>query len=160
MTKRKIPRYNTTLKSLEKRLQAFKSHLPDILKDVILKYQGEIISVLTQKQLYEQGIEGFGKKIMDYRPYKPRTINYKRRKGQPYTRVTLKDKGNFYRQMYIVFDNDGFYITSRSKVTPILVKKYGRSIFKLTDSNLTYILRQYIRKEFITRLKTTLHERS
>lgn len=158
--KRKIPLYNTSLKNLEHRLRAFKDSIPSMLKDIVISKQDIIVELISQKQLYELGIEGYGKSIMEYRPYKPRTIADKRRKQQPYTRVTLKDKGNFYRQMYVVFENDGFYITSRSKVTPILTKKYGRSIFRLTDKNLSYLLREHIRKEFVKRLKATINERA
>lgn len=160
MKKRKIPLYNGTLKNLENRLRAFQGHTPEMLKEIILKHKDTIVELVTQRQLYEQGIEGFGKKIMDYKPYALSTIKAKRRKNQPYSRVTLKNKGNFYRQTYIVFNSDGFYITSRSKVTPILVKKYGRSIFRLTDQNLTYVIKEIVRKELVTRLKATLHEGS
>ena len=158
--KRKIPLYNTSLKNLEQRLRAFKDSVPSMLKDVVISKQDIIIELIAQKQLYEQGIDGYSKSIMEYRPYRPHTIAYKKRKQQPYTRVTLKDKGNFYRQMYIVFDSDGFYITSRSRVTPILTKKYGRAIFRSTDKNLSYLLREHIRKEFVKRLKATINERT
>lgn len=36
--------------------------------------------------------------------YKPSTIKAKLRKHQPYDRVTLKDKGNFYRRMKVFYN--------------------------------------------------------
>ena len=157
--KRKIPLYNTSLKNLEHRLRAFRNNVPEMLKGIIMKYEETIVSAIWEDQLYKQGINGFGEQIMEYKPYRQSTIKRKKKKGQPFTRVTLHDKGNFYKQMYIVFEPDGFYITSRAKITPILIKKYGTSIFRLTDINLTRILKDYVRKEFAAQLKQQVNAR-
>lgn len=151
--KRKVPLYNLSLKNLETRLKAFRDNIPEMLKDIIQSKADIIVNTVIKEQLYKQGITGAGEKIMDFRPYKPSTIKRKRRKHQPYRRVTLKDSGNFYRQAYLVCEADGFYITSRAKVTPFLTKKYGQNIFRLTDKNLTKILNEHIRKEFVKRIK-------
>ena len=86
-------------------------------------------------------------------PYRPSTIRKKKKKGQPTTRVTLKDTGEFYESMFVVFDSEGFYITSSDDKTKYLVKKYGNTIFRLTDKNLTRILRSHIRKELVKHIK-------
>lgn len=151
--KRKIPLYNLSLKKLEARLKAFQDHIPEMLKDIIQSKADIIVSTITKEQLYKQGITGTGERIIDFRPYQPSTIARKRKKHQPYRRVTLKDTGKFHRQAYLVCETDGFYITSRSKVTPFLTKKYGQTIFRLTDQNLTRILNEHIRPEFVKRLK-------
>ena len=86
-------------------------------------------------------------------PYTARTIKNKKRKGQPTTRVTLRDTGAFHESMYVVFDSEGFYITASDDKTQELVNKYGEEIFRLTDKNFTRIVRSHIRKELIKRLK-------
>jgi len=151
--KRKVPLYNLSLKNLETRLKAFQDYIPEMLKDIVQSKADIIVETITHEQLYKEGITGSGEKIADFKPYRPSTVKRKRKKHQPYTRVTLKDSGSFYRQAYLICEADGFYITSRSKVTPFLTKKYGQNIFKLTSKNLTKILNEHIRKEFVKRIK-------
>lgn len=153
-----IKRYNTTLRNLEYRLRAFKDNLPMYLEDIIRDKEDVIVSAIADDQLYRRGINGQGKKIMDYMPYTARTIQNKKRKGQPTTRVTLRDTGAFHESMYVVFDSEGFYVTASDEKTENLVKKYGEVIFRLTDKNLTRILRSHIRKELVKRLKRAIRQ--
>lgn len=148
-----IKRYNATLRNLEYRLRAFKDSLPMLLENIVRDKEDVIVSAIADDQLYRRGINGKGVKIMDYMPYAPRTIQNKKRKGQPTTRVTLRDTGAFHESMYVVFDSDGFYITASDDKTQELVNKYGEEIFRLTDKNFTRIVRSHIRKELIKRLK-------
>lgn len=148
-----IKRYNTTLRNLEYRLRKFKDHLPDMLEDIIRDKEDVIISAIADDQLYRRGITGKGKKIMSYAPYTPYTIRVKKEKGQPTTRVTLRDTGAFHESMFIVFDSEGFYITASDEKTQALIAKYGEEIFRLTDNNLTRILRVHVRREFVKRIK-------
>ena len=150
---RQIKRYNTTLRNLEYRLRAFKEQIPNMLEDIVMSKEDVIVSAIADDQLYRRGINGKEQKIMDYMPYRLSTIRNKLRKGQPTTRVTLRDTGAFHESMFVVFDTDGFYITASDSKTEALVDKYGKSIFRLTDKNLTRILRSHIRKEFVKRIK-------
>ena len=153
-----INRFNTTLRNLEYRLRLFKDSLPELLEDIVRDKEDVIISAITKDQLYRRGVNGQDKKIMDYMPYRQSTIRKKKKKGQPTTRVTLKDTGEFYKSMFVVFDSEGFYITSKDDKTKYLVKKYGEAIFRLTDKNLTRILRLHIRKELVKRLKRAIRK--
>lgn len=148
--------YNTSLRNLQYRLRRFKDDLNKHLEDIILSKEEEIINIVTQEQLFKEGINGKGIKIMDYQPYRPSTIKAKIRKGQPTNRVTLRDTGEFYKSMFLVFEPDGFYITSSDDKTKYLIKKYGEEIFRITDSNLTKLLREHIRKELVNRIKKEL----
>lgn len=148
-----IKRYNTSIRNLQYRLRAFKDSLPTMLEDIVRDKEDVIVSAIADDQLYRRGINGKGEKIMDYAPYAPRTIQNKIRKGQPTTRVTLRDTGAFHESMFVVFDAEGFYITASDDKTDKLINKYGEDIFRLTDKNLTRILRSHIRKELIRRLK-------
>ena len=148
-----VKRYNATLRNLEYRLRAFKDSLPMLLEDIVRDKEDVIVSAIADDQLY-----GRGEKIMDYMPYAPKTIQNKKRKGQPTTRVTLRDTGAFHESMYVVFDSEGFYITASDEKTQDLVEKYGEEIFRLTDKNFTRIIRSHIRKELVKRLKQAIRQ--
>ena len=151
-----IKRYNATLRNLEYRLRAFKDSLPMLLEDVVRSKEDVIVSAIANDQLYRRGINGKGEKIMDYMPYTAKTIKNKRKKGQPTTRVTLRDTGAFHESMFVVFDSEGFSITASDEKTQDLVEKYGKEIFRLTNKNFTRIIRSHIRKELTKRLKRAI----
>lgn len=153
-----VKRYNATLRNLEYRLRAFKDSLPMLLEDIVRDKEDVIVSAIADDQLYRRGINGRGEKIMDYAPYAPKTIQNKKRKGQPTTRVTLRNTGAFHESMYVVFDSEGFYITASDEKTQGLVEKYGENIFRLTDKNFTRIIRSHVRKELVKRLKKAIRQ--
>lgn len=148
-----IKRYNTTLRNLEYRLRKFKDDLPRFLEGIIIDLEDVIVSAVANDQLYRRGVNGKDVKIMSYAPYALRTIHNKKRKGQPTTRVTLRDSGDFHKSMFVVVDENGFYITSDDDVTQFLIPKYGEEIFRLTDKNLNRIIRSHVRKELVKRIK-------
>lgn len=151
-----IKRYNATLRNLEYRLRIFKDSLPTLLEDIVRSKEDVIVSAIADNQLYHRGINGRGEKIMDYAPYAARTIENKKRKGQPTTRVTLRDTGDFHKSMHVIFDSEGFYVTSDDEKAKYLVKKYGGEIYRLTDKNFTRIICSHIRKELVKRLKQAI----
>lgn len=146
-------RFNLTVRNLVYRLRKFKSILDQELKDEILRHEDVIVEMITQNQLYELGIEGRGTEIMSYMPYRPRTAKKKIKKGQPTNRVTLKDTGSFYASLHVEFDNEGFYVTSTQDKAKFLLKKYGKTIFRLTDNNLKILLDEYIRPSLREKMK-------
>lgn len=148
-----VKRYNASLRNLEYRLRAFKDSLPMLLEDIVRDKEDVIVSAIADDQLYRRGINGKGEKIMGYMPYTATTVRIKKKKGQPTTRVTLRDTGDFHNSMFVVFDAEGFYVTANDDKTPELIEKYGDEIFRLTDKNLTRIIRSHIRKELVKRLK-------
>lgn len=147
---------NTSLDALEYRLRAFKSILQEELRDVIRKNEDVIKDYVRQQQLYRRGITGDGKRIWDTKPYSQRTIQRKRRKGQVYTRVTLKDTGQFYNDFDVVITAEGFYVTSYTKYSIYIEQRYGDNIYRLTDDNLKRLLNVHIRPELNKRLKKRL----
>ena len=152
-----MPQYfNTSLRNLNYRLRKFKAILSQELENIILDNENIIVEMITQQQLYEQGIEGRGIEISSYAPYAESTIRKKIKKGQPTNRVTLKDTGDFYKSLRIEFDDKGFYIVSNDFKSPYLLKKYGPTIFKLTDENLETLIRKYIKPTLAVKLKEYL----
>ena len=99
--------YNGSIRNLVYRLRKFKDILEQELKDEILKHEEVIVNMIAEEQLFEQGIEGRGIKIMSYQPYKPSTIKRKLKKGQPTDRVTLRDTGEFHASLHVEFDEGG-----------------------------------------------------
>lgn len=151
-----VKRYNATLRNLEYRLRKFRDYLPMMLEDIIMDKEDVIVSAIANDQLYRRGINGKGVKIMSYAPYTETTKKIKAKKGQPTTRVTLRDTGAFHESMFVVFDSEGFHVTASDDKTQALVEKYGDNIFRLTDKNLTRIVRSHVRKELVKRIKQTI----
>lgn len=151
-----IQYFNTSIRNLAWRLRKFDEILGKELVNEIMSHEKEIIEAVVQNQLYERGINGTGVEIMSYEPYRPRTIKNKRRKGQPYNRVTLKDTGEWYNSLRLVYDVDGFFITSTDEKNTYLKKKYGPTILRLTNENLSMILNKYIRPNLKVKLEKYL----
>ncbi len=150
--------FNLSIRNLAWRLRKFDEILGEFLVQEIKNHSEEIVSLVTQKQLYEKGINGKNIEIMSYRPYKPSTIKYKSKKGQPTNRVTLKDTGKWYSSLSVEFDVDGFFITSLTDnvKSGFLRKKYGDEILRLTNEDLNIVIRQYIRPALEEKLKAYL----
>ena len=145
--------FNTSLRNLTYRLRKFKDILDEELKEEILNHWYIILDMVSEDQLYEQGINGRGVEIKSYMPYAQRTIRNKIKKGQPINRVTLRDTGELRDSLRLESDGEGFYITSTDDKAPYLLKKYGKTIFRLTDENLKVLLDKYIRPELQAKLK-------
>lgn len=145
--------YNGSIRNLVYRLRKFKYILEQELKDEILKHEEVIVNMIAEEQLFEQGIEGRGIKIMSYQPYKPSTIKRKLKKGQPTDRVTLRDTGEFHASLHVEFDEGGFYVASTDDKAKYLLDRYGKTIFRLTNENLKVLLNDYIRPELYSKLK-------
>lgn len=147
----RLPYFNTTLRNLEYRLRKFSDNVPKMLEGIVRSKEDEIVEMVqTQLQMGYNGDEEF---IDDYMPYTPYTVKRKKQKGQPWTKVTLKDTGAFYKGMHIVFDEGGFYVTSSDGKTEDLKEKYKPTIFRLANDNLSELLTDHIREEFIRRIK-------
>ena len=148
--------YNTSIRNLSYRLRKFKDSLDDMLEGIIREKEDIIISAVVDDQLFRRGVNGKDVKIWSYAPYAKSTIKAKKKKGQPTTRVTLRDTGDFHKSVYLVYGGNGFYLTSQDEKAKDLREKYGDEIFRLTNKNLTRILNVHIKKELIKRLRQQL----
>ena len=135
-----------------KKLDPFKLVDDIIRSNNLLDY---IIKLNTEAQLFNRGISTDGMKIIP--PYAETTKSIKKRKGQPSTRVTLKDSGDMYKTWEVKLSK--LYIT----ITANLIKegknkdgnnididleiKYGKNIVGLTDENLQKLINK-IQREF------------
>lgn len=100
--------------------------------------QNEIIRINTEDQLEEEGIDSLGRKLGNYAPS---TIAYKRRKGQRYDHVTLKDEGDFYNSFNVKVNVNEIIIDAddSSKYNKPLFEVWGVDVLGLTDDNMNYI---------------------
>lgn len=126
------------------------------LKQSISSAENVITEAISEEQLFKKGINGDNVSIMSYKPYAPRTIKNKIRKGQPYNRVTLRDSGNFHRSFYLVCKEDSFYVDAMDPKTEELLKKYGNSVLKITPENFKEIMQRYIKPVFIANFKNLI----
>lgn len=147
--------YQGTIRNMTYRLRKFRAYVDEYLEDYFAfsGTQELVTGMIANSQLFRRGIEGFGTKIMEYAPYAPRTIANKKRKGQPYTRVTLKDTGAFYEGFKVVANSEGFYVTSDDDKTEKLIAKYGPSIFRLTAENFSRLIRRHLRKDLASYIR-------
>lgn len=127
--------------------------IPEFLKESLQDNESFAVELNTGKQLYEHGITAYGVQIHYYRPYKPRTVALKKKKGQPYDRVTLKDTGDWYGSIKGKTKSEYFEINGDTPYQEYLLKRYGNSILGLTDENLSVLLTEKIRPEVIQKIK-------
>lgn len=126
------------------RLDKLFSALDNLTEDKIWLFavdkdvQDEMIRINTEDQLEEEGIDSLGRKLGDYAPS---TIAYKRRKGQRYDHVTLKDEGDFYNSFNVKVNVNEIIIDAddSSKYNKPLFEVWGVDVLGLTDENMTYI---------------------
>lgn len=126
------------------RLDKLFSALDNLTEDKIWLFavdkdvQDEMIRINTEDQLEEEGIDSLGRKLGDYAPS---TIAYKRRKGQRYDHVTLKDEGDFYNSFNVKVNVNEIIIDAddSSKYNKPLFEVWGVDVLGLTDENMNYI---------------------
>lgn len=87
---------------------------------------------LNTEQMYE-GQLSTGEAITP--SYSANTVKIKKKKGQPYDRVTLKDTGDFYRGYHLQVISGELVEDSNVQYAPVLEKKYSPAIWGLNDAN-------------------------
>lgn len=121
------------LRAFAERLNTFKnSKAVEIIYQVIKDNEDDVIDLNIDQM--EEGIDSEGELI---RPaYSPMTISIKKKKGQPYKIVTLKDKGDFHESVFLIYTGDSIKFTADDSKTKKLRGKYGQVIFGLNKSSL------------------------
>jgi len=109
---------------------------------------------ITEKQLFEKGEDGKGKKL---RGYARTTIRIKRQKGQPTDRTTLKDTGAFYKSLSV----EGFPLALEVKATVPYTRylttegnRYGIDILRPSEETLG----EFFEKFYIPDLKKEVEQ--
>ena len=108
---------------------------------------------LQRDQLFS-GINAEGDQITP--EYSPRTIAIKKKKGQPTDRVTLKDKEDFYKGIFIETREDIYVVDSADGKTGALIEKYGEEIFDLAEKNKDKYIEENLDPVFMDRTRKSL----
>lgn len=114
----------------------------------------DLVLSLNRAQLYE-GQKGDNTPTAP--PYAPSTIQRKQRKGQPTSRVTLKDDADFYDSLGIEFGEKEFTIIADDFKTKYLKGKYGKDILGLNDESIEVLLPK-LKEHLSERVKQTLSQ--
>ena len=122
--------------NLQKMLSGFQEVISnfDIETENILKRMGDDMIIMQQEHIFE------GKRSDDSRiepEYTNFTIQIKAGKGQPFDRVTLFDKGDFYEAMFFRIEDKKLIFGSDDSKALKLIEKYDKSgeLFGLNQDN-------------------------
>lgn len=120
-----------TVNDMLKRFQSI--DLKAEISNIIDRTSQDLIQ-LNQSQLFDKGVNADNEELQ---PYTFLTEFYKREKGQPFDRTTLKDTGAFYAGFNIKTSDQFIIFDSTDSKTSDLEQKYGNRIFGLTPENKT-----------------------
>lgn len=148
--------FNMSVRNLTNRLRKFDNVIKQELENAILSNKKFILNCIRDN--LSEGFNGNNEFIADYRPYSRRTIRKKRERGQPTTRVTLRDTGKFYESFDIRATPDGFIIYSRDNKgkQKSLIKRYKPTILRLDNESLSRLLNERIRPYLSKKMESYL----
>lgn len=138
---------------LIEKLQTYNDNINNYLEEATIDAEETIID-MNIAQLYDKGENRDGNRITP--EYSPATVEYKRRKGQPTNRVTLRDTFDFQGSFWVFFEADGFEIRASDWKTERLKQKYGDEILGLQDDMVKILCENYYLPYLITKLRETL----
>jgi len=142
---------------LEHLTKRFTINQREIEKEAIKRVAPKIAELNTAKQL-EVGLTAKGQPV---RPaYADSTKRYKRRKGQPVDRVTLRDTGRFHNTFKVIADDTDIMIQTNLELqrgfnlSDHLAGRY-KDILGLTDESITELVTK-VKPVFIELVKDAL----
>lgn len=141
------------LDELISKLKNFDEEIIKIIEEIIRENDNIILDMNVEDQLFQKGITRKGEEIASFAPYAPLTIELKKLRGQPTSRVTLRDEGDFHKSFYIEYLGDGFQIKASDWKTEKLMFKYGDEILGLTDDNFHEFAVDYVKPALTELLK-------
>jgi len=97
-----------------------------------------------QRKQFDSGKDAKGK---TREPYALSTQRYKRRKGQPTNRVTLKDSGDSYREVNVSANMNGVEIDVPTDYFKYMVTKYGEDTIGVEPDKWREYIEKYILPE-------------
>lgn len=128
---------NTAVQKMIDDVEEFIRETDETILRIVKLNEQQVIDLNQDDQLY-QGIDANGNDITP--SYAPSTVAYKRRRSDPYDRVTLFDRGDFYDGWAIEYRTDEFFISSKDRKIGFLVQRYGADIFGLTDDSIEKLI--------------------
>lgn len=129
------------IRHLKQKVVSLELLVNQALKDTFEQNEDLLIEIQTQVQLFQKGETS--KRISIVPSYAQSTINKKKRKNQPFDRVTLKDTGALYNSVKFEAFDDKLVITTNVPYTKYLTAKYGADIFGIQDLEMEDFLEKY-----------------
>jgi hypothetical protein len=120
------------------------------LASAVDKYNLVIKDYVIQKQLFDKGEDGKGKKLESY---SLSTIKLKLATNRPSDRTTLYQRGIYYASITVEAFEDRFEISSDVTYAKYLVKRYGSNILRPSSENLKEFFEEY----FLPNLKLDIN---
>lgn len=140
------------INDLIRRVTEVDNNIDNIIISLVRENEKKVLSMNVNEQLWK-GLNADGEAI---RPlYAPSTVARKKRKRQPYNRVTTRDTGEFYESFFVDYDRDKFTIKMRDKKKIWLTRRYGDKLSGLTDQNIR-VLGGMIKDPLIRVVKTKI----
>ena len=124
------------IQDLINKIEKFEKSTDQIIID-ILKTDPVKIKALNTNQM-SKGTRADGQQILP--PYTAYTKRLKRAKGQPISKVTLRDTGDFYGSVSVEFRSNEFELIADDPKTQKLQRKYGQQILGLTNNSLKILI--------------------
>lgn len=118
-----------TLHELNRRLKGF--DLLEVVQEAVIETSNDIIT-LNHGQM-SLGRRADGTEITP--TYSDLTITLKDEKGQESRWVTLRDKGDFWNDMFVDVGNNSYEVGSADAKAVNLEKKYGKKIYGLSKES-------------------------
>ena len=134
-----VQQYIKQLNDLKTKTQAQAHKIVNQLDDYITDY-------VKEEQLFATGKDGRGASLGEYAPF---TIEEKKRKGQPYDRITLLNTREFYDGFFVIGKNGNIKISSKDKKTPKLIEDFGNEIFLLNPKHNKIVNKELILPELV-----------
>lgn len=134
---------------LTDRVSAFEQNKDRLILDLVRDNEAMVIAMNVDDQLF-QGITADNQETTP--SYRPSTIQRKKRKSQPYDRVTLRDEGDFHSSFFVRYGTDEFTIDAADYKKQWLDRKYTPKIYGLTPDNIDR-LTAMIRDRFVEEAK-------
>lgn len=132
-------------------LQQIKENYREMALEVVAEHEEEIAE-LNRAQL-RAGIRPDGSEITP--AYAASTIAIKQRKGQPFDRVTLKDKGDYHKGIEIDVFPDSFELIGTDSKTAKLRTKYGANI-GLTEESKVLLAQNILAPNLVDKMRAAL----
>ena len=137
-----MPLNESVISNLKQSIEEIEQSINRSCKQAFNQNEKKVLD-LNRKQMFE-GTKSDDTLILP--PYADSTVKLKIKKLQPYDRVTLKDTGSFYDNLFLEVNEDEvkFKILSVLQYPVYLLGRYSLSILGLNTTNKTTFLNENI----------------
>ena len=144
-----------TIKQIKDKVDLARKGIEQETARIILQFEQEILDLVREKQLYDQGIDGLGKQLAPYKDITVLLKKYNKYGGDKKTsNTTLKDTGIFYRSFETKYGSFELQIFATDEKLGKLIGKYGKNITKLTTDGEGLLSSEIIRPNLVKYFKT------